>query len=390
MTQREFRRWAASHLPAIVRSADGKRLNMLVLSGGGGAGSFGAGVLAGWSRLGTRPRFQIVTGVSVGALIAPFAFLGPGWDRQLTRAFDGKAPPSLFEPRMFGWLGTLFGWSAYRGEPLRALVDRYATPAMLRAIAAQAAAGRLLLVGTTDLDTGDVVVWNMGAIASQGGRRALRLFRQVLVASASVPGGFPPVMIPVEAAHEIFDEMHVDGSASSAFLFAPGIISVLPGEIGPLRGANVYLVINGHLRPRVATTPNRTIAILRRSVDTELASDSRARVKLVYSFALRQRMRLQVTEIPASYRLGGLMGNLESARMRALFAYGERCAREGRVWADPLTLLDRVARHRDSSLHEPARCPVPAGRGAAGAHTPGSSFPERAPPAARAHSGRPR
>jgi len=111
MTQREFHRWAAVHLPAIARSADGKPLNMLVLSGGGGAGSFGAGILAGWSRLGTRPRFQIVTGVSVGALIAPFAFLGPKWDRQLSLAFDGKTPPSLFEPRVFGWLGTLFGLS---------------------------------------------------------------------------------------------------------------------------------------------------------------------------------------------------------------------------------------------------------------------------------------
>jgi len=107
MTRQELRRWAAAHLPALVRSADGKRLNVLVLSGGGG--SFGAGVLEEWSRLGTRPRFQIVTGVSVGAHIAPIAFLGPAWDHQLSLAFDGKAPPSLFEPRLLGWFGTLFG-----------------------------------------------------------------------------------------------------------------------------------------------------------------------------------------------------------------------------------------------------------------------------------------
>ena len=278
-------------------------------------------------------------------------------------------------------------------------MDRYATPAMLRAIAAQAANGRLLLVGTTDLDSGEVIVWNMGAIASQGGRRALRLFRKVLVASASIPGGFLPVRIPVEASHEIFDEMHVDGSTSSAFLFAPRIISVLPGGIAPLRGTNVHLVINGHLRPRVTSTPNRTIAILRRSINTELASDSRARVKLVYSFALRQEMTLRVTEIPTSYRLGGLMGNLESPRMRALFACGKRCASERRVWSDPLTLLDRVTPHRDTSPHEAGRCAVPTSRSAAGAQTPGSasdrrlpssrdSVPARASHGARAQGGR--
>lgn len=359
MTERQFRDWAASHLSGIARSAHGGPVNILVLSGGGGAGAFSAGVLAGWSRLGTRPQFQIVTGVSVGALIAPFAFLGPGWDHQLSAAFQGKNAPSLLERRVFGWLGTLFGWSAFRGAPLKALVDRYVTPDLMRAISAQSASGRLLLVATTDLDSGEVVVWNMGAIASQGGPRALRLFRQVLIASASIPGVFPPALIPVEASNKVFDEMHVDGSATSAFLFAPGIVSILPQQIKPLHGANVYLVINGHLRVQELTTRNRTTAILMRSVDTELASDSRARVELVYSFAQRQGVKLQVTEIPPSYRLGGFTVALEPARMKALFAYGERCARTRRVWDDALAVLNRVARLPEASPAKAAHCPVP-------------------------------
>ncbi|EQD29434.1 patatin, partial [mine drainage metagenome] len=182
MTERESRDWSASDLDGIARSPGGDPINILVLSDGGGAGAFGAGLLAGWSRLGTRPSFQIVTGVSVGALIAPFAFLGPQWDPQLSLAFDGANVPPLLERRLFGWLGALFGWSVYRGEPLRAMVDGYVTPALLRAVAARAKSGRLLLVVTTDLDTGDVIVWNMGAIASRGGRAALRLFRRVLIA----------------------------------------------------------------------------------------------------------------------------------------------------------------------------------------------------------------
>lgn len=358
MTEQEFQHWAASHLAAIERSAGGAPVNVLVLSGGGGAGAFGAGVLSGWNRLGTRPRFQIVTGVSVGALIAPFAFLGAQWAPQLSIAFQGEKGPSLLKRRTFGWLAALLGWSVFRGAPLRALVDRNVTPALLRAVAARAASGRLLLVATTDLDSGDITVWNMGAIAAQGGLPALRLFRQVLIASASIPGVFPPVFIPVRAAHEIFDEMHVDGSASSAFLFAPGIVSILPQDLEPLHGGTIYLVINGHLRMRRKTTPNRTAAILLRSAGTELASDSRARVKLVYSFALRQAMKLRVTEIPSSYRLGGFTTALEAAKMKALFAYGERCATERRVWGDALTVLSRVASQRSGSPHKAPQCPV--------------------------------
>lgn len=357
MTEGEFQSWAATHLPGMARAAKGHAVNILVLSGGGGAGAFGAGVLAGWSRLGNRPSFQIVTGVSVGALIAPFAFLGPKWDHQLSVAFQGENAPSLLQARFMGWLSTLFGWSAFRGAPLRALVDRYVTSDLLRAVAAKSASGQLLLVATTDLDSGEVVVWNMGAIASQGGKPALKLFRRVLIASASIPGIFPPVLIPVEASGKTYDELYVDGSASSSFLFAPGIVSILPKVIKPLYGANVYLVINGHLRLRGTTTSRRTLAVLMRSVDTELASDSRARVKLVSSFVLRQGMSLNVTEIPSSYRLGGLTTALEPEKMKALFEYGERCARERRVWADALTVLNRVAGQRTTS-DQAHHCPI--------------------------------
>lgn len=360
MTVQQFRRWAATHLAGVERSAGGNPVNILVLSGGGGAGAFAAGVLSGWSQLGTRPPFQIVTGVSVGALIAPFAFLGPHWDKELSVAFLSPKAPRLLDRRMFGWFGALFGWSLFHGAPLRQLVDEYATPRLLRAVAAQTARGRLLLVATTNLDTGEIVVWNMGAIAAQGGPRALWLFRKVLVASASIPGDFPPVLMPVEAGGRLFDEMQVDGSASSSFLFAPGVVTILPGRIQLLDHANVYLVINGHLRERRITTRNSTPEILVRSADTVLVSDSRSRVKLVDAFAERQGANLKVTEIPASYPLGGFMADLEPAAMQALFAYGERCAREHEVWGTALTVLNRISYvHRDAHKQPPS-CPVSA------------------------------
>src|SRR5882762_10566466 len=169
-----------------------------------GGVAFGAGALVGWSRTGTRPDFQVVTGVSAGALLAPLAFLGPRWDATITDAFSGGRTQHLLQPR---WIRALLGASVYRGEPLVKLVDHYVTDELLRAVAAESAKGRLLLVATTDLDHERTVIWDMGRIAAEGGARGRGLFRDVLVASASIPGVFPPVLIRVEESGIEFDEM---------------------------------------------------------------------------------------------------------------------------------------------------------------------------------------
>ena len=187
-------------------------LDILALSGGGASGAFGAGALVGLNRAHARPQFELVTGVSAGALIAPFAFLGPEWDSQLTDAFVGDRSESLIRRR--GILG-LFGNSFFEGEPLRQLVDGLVTDAMIREVSRESAKGRLLLVATTDLDKSETVVWNMGAIAATGGESARTLFRDVIVASSSIPGVFPPVMISVRDANGVaYQEMHVDGGVT--------------------------------------------------------------------------------------------------------------------------------------------------------------------------------
>ena len=166
-------------------------------------GHSGAGALVGLTRSGSRPQFSVVTGVSVGALIAPYAFLGPDWDRILIDIYAKGRAEHLLQPRS---LGALFGSSMYRGEPLRVLVDQYASDALIQAVAREAATGRLLLVSTTEVDTGETVVWDLGAIALNGGDGARTMFRDVLVASASVPGMFPPVIIHVEGEVAAYDE----------------------------------------------------------------------------------------------------------------------------------------------------------------------------------------
>ena len=209
-------------------------MNVLALSGGGAGAAFGAGALAGLSRAGTRPYFHVVTGVSAGALTAPFAFLGPAWDGPLTESFSGQRSAKLVQ---FSLSGLLFGSSIFKGKPLADLVNHYATDEMLRAVAVEAAKGRLLLIATTDLDSERSVIWDMGAIAMQGGPAGLKLFRQVLIASASIPGLFPPVMIPVETSGTILEEMHVDGSTTASMFIAPEIASDLARSTGRLTGS---------------------------------------------------------------------------------------------------------------------------------------------------------
>ena len=157
---------------------------------------------------------------------------------------------------------------------------------------------------------------------------------------------------------------------------SPVSVSILPQEIKPVRGADVYLVINGHLRMRTKTTRNRTTCILMRSIDTELTNDSRTRIELVYSFALRQGMTLHVTEIPSSYHLGGFTTALKPARMKALFAYGKRCARERRVWDDALAVLLDLGL---AAIERPARRKAEPEDGALGVHGPPFRLPDRGP-----------
>jgi hypothetical protein len=324
-------------LRQVQRAADGGAVNVLVLSGGGAGGAFGAGALVGLSRRGTRPDFQIVTGVSAGALIAPLAFLGQDWDLQLAEAFSGAPTQHLMHAR---WLGALFGDSVYRGEPLAQLVDRYVTDDLLRAIARESQRGRLLVVATTDLDSEQTVFWNLGLIAEQGGAKAKRLFRDVLIASASIPGVFPPVMIHVEQGGKTYEEMHVDGSAMASLFFIPDIAAILPNPFEPLRDGHLYVLINGPLRTAEATTRDQTLSILKRSAVAALQGGTRAAIEIAYSVAQRHQMSIAVTDIPDVYPFGGAL-EFDMSKMRALFDYGEHCALVGELWSTPIDALDQ-------------------------------------------------
>jgi hypothetical protein len=322
-------------------SMDGT-LNILALSGGGAGGAFGAGALVGLSRRGERPQFDIVTGVSAGALIAPFAFLGPAWDVQLADAFSGAHTEHLLDSR---GIGSLFRPGIYGSGPLLDLVDHFVTDQLLEAVAQEAARGRLLLVATTDLDKQETVIWDMGRIAARGGEPARTLFRNVLVASASIPGIFSPVVIPVERAGVRYDEMHVDGDVTVPFFVVPELATIGPIDASELSGANIYVMVNGQLGGVPSTTPVDAISIFSRSFATTLTHLARANVMLTSEFAVKYVMNFRYSSIPIDYPFQGPLDFRQSS-MRALFDYGAECAEEGRLW----TTVEQATAHAQAVM----------------------------------------
>jgi hypothetical protein len=352
---------SADILKGLQASSTGT-LNILALSGGGAGGAFGAGALVGLSRRGERPQFQIVTGVSTGALIAPFAFLGSAWDAQLTEAYLGGRSVHLLQSRR---IGILFHPGLYRSAPLVELVDHYVTDDLIQAVAREAASGRLLLVATTDLDKEETVIWNMGAIATQGGQAARKLFRDVLVASASIPGLFAPVIIRVEDAGVAYDEMHADGGATVPFFVAPEAAFVTQLDSSRLAGANIYVLVNGQLGGAPRTTRFASVPILSRSFSAALKHMSRTGLELTAGFALRYSMVFRFTEIPVDYPDSSSFDFRES-HMRALFNYGAECAQEGRLWTTvdqaiargERAIANQIAKRRPAQPQRIPPCPL--------------------------------
>jgi predicted acylesterase/phospholipase RssA len=303
-------------------------VNILALSGGGADGAFGAGAVVGLTRSGSRPQFSVVTGVSAGALIAPYAFLGSDWDQQLIDIYTTGRGEHLLQSR---GLGALFGSSVYRGTPLKELVDRYATDALIQAVAHEAATGRLLLVATTDVGTGEPVVWDLGSIALNGGPGARALFRDVLVASASVPGMFPPVVIHVQEQDALYDEVHVDGTVTVPFFVPLALVETPKDVIGRSRSATVYVIVDGRLSEEPLAIPLRTKAIVSRSVSTGLNHMLRTTLELTATNAELQGASLEYAVIPNTYPKVAPF-DLHKETVRSLFRYGYECAETGRLW----------------------------------------------------------
>ncbi|MGJ5201981.1 patatin-like phospholipase family protein [Bradyrhizobium sp. HKCCYLR20261] len=312
------------------RPQPGKPFAYLALSGGGGDGAFGAGILNGWSESGARPEFTVVSGVSTGALIAPFAFLGPAYDPTLKEMYtSGLASSFAASPNA---LGALFGSSVFDGQPLRDAIAHYTTPELLEAIAREHARGRRLFVVTTDLDAARPVLWNMGEIASARSPQALQLFRQVLTASASVPVAFPPALIAASSDGKPIEEMHVDGGVSTQVFTFPDRLLMQPASQRLTEKPAIYIIMNGRTSVDFQPVENSTKAIALRSLGMKGKREIQSYLSATYQLARRNGMAFNMTAIDQSVPEGQGVG-FDTDYMRALYALGYDSARSGRFWA---------------------------------------------------------
>lgn len=291
----------------------------LALSSGGGDGAFGAGLLNGWSESGKRPEFSVVTGVSTGALMAPYAFVGPRYDPALREGYTSINAGSIFEA---GGRGESFldTW------PLRELINKQVNAQLLADVAAEHQRGRRLFVVTSNLDAERYVVWNMGAIAAHGGEPALQLFRNILLASTSIPGVFPPVLIDVEANGHRFQEMHADGGLGGQFFIGPdAYLSSTSTERLP--ATDLYIVINTQLTPTTAPTERTTLTVLGRSISAAVKTATRIAIDRSYATTKRSGIDFHLAVIEGFDHPS--RGPFDPDYMRALFQYGYEHGKSG-------------------------------------------------------------
>jgi hypothetical protein len=305
---------------------------LLAISGGGSDGAFSAGVLAGWTQAGNRPDFSVVTGVSIGALIAPFAFLGPRYDDELRTSFTTISAADIFEDQPTA--DSLFDY-----WPLKRLIEQRITPKLLAEIATEHARGRRLFVVTTNLDAGRRVVWNMGAVAAGGDTQALKLFRDVLLASCSIPGFFSPVGVTVESKGRRFEEMHGDGTLTAPFFVLPEPMLAHASRARPPLG-QVYVIVNSRPAAAFKMADRNVPGVLGRSIGVALTSALQSEVSLLSLAGQRLGFSLQIAQIDPAFNYPS-HGPFDGKYMQALYEFGLGASQKGTVFKDATASMRR-------------------------------------------------
>jgi predicted acylesterase/phospholipase RssA len=317
--------------PANLPPASLPPANFLAISGGGDNGAFAAGLLYGWTAAGNRPEFKGVTGISTGAMIAPLAFLGPKYDHILKEVYTKSAPKDILKKRYL--FSVIFDDALADSAPLHKLLIKYITTDMLKEIARENERGRLLLIATTNLDTHQSVIWNMGKIAASDHPEALELFHKILLASAAIPGAFPPVMIDVEANGKRYQEMHVDGGATAQiFLYPPALkVADISKQSGVIRERRLYMIRNARLDPEWAEVERRALSIAARAITSLIQNQGIGDLYKIYSQTQRDGIDFNLAFIPKDFNTPHLE-EFDTEYMRQLFQSGYDLAIKNYQW----------------------------------------------------------
>lgn len=326
-----LRTWTPQQLKEALPTWHGQRQHYLAISGGGQDGAFGAGLINGWTASGTRPEFQIVTGVSTGALSAPFVFLGPDYDDELTEVYTEFETADLIELRPWTVIAT--GDAALDTDKLRALIAGFVDDEMITRLAAEHKRGRRLFVGTTNLDAGRPVIWNITVIAASDYPDKKQLITDVLLASASIPGAFPPVLVKVSVEGVIYDELHVDGGAVSQVFVYPSAVdlSALLEKLEVTEPFNVYVIRNSKLKPTWEPVVPDILSITRSSISSLIRTQGIGDLSSIYLLTQRDGGRFHLTNVPDDFDLEP-EEQFDQAYMRALYQIGYDLAKNGIDW----------------------------------------------------------
>lgn len=320
----------------------GKPHDYLAISGGGANGAFGAGLLVGWSASGTRPEFTMVTGISTGALTAPFAFLGPAYDRQLEMLYTSISTQDIAKKRSI--ISTLLGASAFDTTPLKELIAENVDTKLIDAIAREHRTGRRLFIGTFNLDAGRSVIWNIGAIANSDYPQRIRLIREVLLASAAIPAAFPPVMIPVVAGGREYEEMHVDGGSGSQVFVYPAAVDwrQINRRLNVQGQPQVFVIRNSMLRAEHNAVDRHILPIASRSIGSLIRTQGIGDLYQIYALCKRDGNDFNLAYIPSDFHVKP-KERFDPNHMRHLFDLGYRMAVNGDPWKKTPPGLDLSA-----------------------------------------------
>ena len=317
--------------PHLARPGSRPAVNYLAISGGGADGAFGAGLLVGWSDSGKRPEFEIVTGVSTGALIAPFAFLGKSYDPTLKEIYTTYTTRDFLRKQPIK--GLLGGASLASDVPFQRLIAKYVDEDLMAAIAREHNRGRRLLIGTTNLDAQRPVVWDVGKIAASGNPQSLQLMRKIFLASASIPAMFPPVFINVTADGTLYQEMHVDGGTTTQVFLIPSqlMLASIDRRLGIKPRRRVYIIRNGRVSPETKPVRDRTLSIASRSISTLIKYQGIGDLYQLNTFARRNGIQYRLAYIPKDFE-DSSEEVFDKEYMTRLFDLAYQKGRQGYRW----------------------------------------------------------
>lgn len=304
----------------------------LAISGGGDNGAFGAGLLMGWTQAGNRPEFTMVTGISTGGLIAPFAFLGKKYDETLKEIFTSYSTKDLLVERSL--FNAFNNDAAADTAPLRAMISRYVDQRLLSEIAVEARKGRTLYIGTTNIDAARPVMWDIGRIALSNAPGSLQLVRDIMLASSSIPGAFPPVIFNVEADGKPYQELHVDGGVTSqVFLFPQGLDWRLMSRRLNVQGKpNVYVIRNAFLSSGWETVDRKIVPLVGRTIASLIRTQGIGDLYRIYLSAQRDGQEFNLAAIPEDVEYSA-KEIFDKQYMSSLFERARSTAIAGYPWA---------------------------------------------------------